>query len=412
MGKNIVICSDGTGQTDDGNNPSNVARLCFLLDLKDCEQICCYDPGVGTVPGPEVSALSSSADRCGKSQKRAGPVWLPRHVKAIAGLAVGYGLKKNVEEMYGYLAENFADGDCVYLFGFSRGAFTVRVLTGLLSRCGLLLPGNLKRFQEAFELYKPHYEIYKYEPAKLDELKRRIAEFKAKYCRPEQCQVHFLGLWDTVKSYGYFRPKSLPHTRHNQIVKKVRHALSIDEHRSFFALTTWGWRDLDQEEGCLPEDEQQQPQDVKEVWFAGDHSDVGGGHKDAIGLAKISLKWMLNEAASCGLRVEKDQYCKMFKDLSSDQCKRHDQARKWMWRLLELSPRWDLKNCPLPPRREWTWKPAGPRKISESRRNRDVLIHESVKVFYADEEKEYLWGDLKIVFIQTAEHVGTVSGVS
>lgn len=155
---------------------------------------------------------------------------------------------------------------------------------------------------------------------------------------------------------------------------------------SFFALTTWGWRDLDQEEGCLPEGEQQQPQDVKEVWFAGDHSDVGGGHKDAIGLAKISLKWMLNEAASCGLRVEKDQYCKMFKDLSSDQCKRHDQTRKWMWRLLELSPRWDLKNCPLPPRREWTWQPAGPRKISESRRNRDVL-HESVKVFYADEEK-------------------------
>jgi uncharacterized protein (DUF2235 family) len=409
MGKNIVICADGTGQTDDRDNPSNVARLCFLLDVKDREQqICSYDPGVGTVPGPEVSALISPVDRCGK---RTGSVWLPRWVKATAGLAVGYGLKKNVEEMYSYLAENFADGDRIYLFGFSRGAFSVRVVAGLLSRCGLLLPGNLKYFQKAFELYEPHYEIYKNEPAKLDKLKREIAAFKAKYARPEQCQVHFLGIWDTVKSYGYLWPKSLPHTRHNQIVNTVRHALSIDEHRSFFALTTWGWRDLDQEEGCLPQDEQQQPQDVKEVWFAGDHSDVGGGHKDsAIGLAKISLKWMVNEAASCGLRVGKGKYCEMFKDLSSGQCKRHDEAKKLIWRVSEHAPRRDLKNCPLPPTREWTWKSTGSRRIGESRRNGDILIHQSAQAFYDDEEMENLWGGLKIVSIQTAEHVGTESG--
>jgi uncharacterized protein (DUF2235 family) len=106
----------------------------------------------------------------------------------------------------------------------------------------------------------------------------------------------------------------LPHTRHNQTVNTVRHALSIDEHRSFFALTRWGWRDLDQEEGCLPQDEQQQPQDVKEVWFADDHSDAGGGHKDsAIGLAKISVEWMVNAVASCCLRVDKDKYREMSK---------------------------------------------------------------------------------------------------
>ena len=410
MGKNIVICSDGTGQTDDGDNPSNVARLCSLLDLKDRkQQICGYDPGVGTVPGTEVSALTLPVDRCGK---RTRSVWLPRWVKATAGLTVGYGLKKNVEEMYSYLAENFADGDRIYLFGFSRGAFTVRVVAGLLSRCGLLLPGNLKCFQKAFELYEPHYEIYKSEPSKLDELKREVAAFKAKYARPEQCQVHFLGIWDTVKSYGYFWPKSLPHTRHNQSIRTVRHALSIDEHRSFFAPTTWGWRDLDQEEGCLPQEEQQAPKDVKEVWFAGDHSDVGGGHNDsAIGLAKISLKWMVNEAASCCLRVDEGKYREMFKDLGSDQCKRHDEAKKLIWRASEHVPRRNLKNCPLPPTREWTWRSTGPRRIGESRRNGGVLIHQSAQTLYDDEERKRLWGGLNIAWIPTTEHVGRESGV-
>jgi hypothetical protein len=149
---------------------------------------------------------------------------------------------------------------------------------------------------------------------------------------------------------------------------------------------------------------------VKEVWFAGDHSDVGGGHKDsAIGLAKISLKWMVNEAASCRLRVDKDTYCEMLKDLSSAQCKRHDEAKKLIWRASEHAPRRDLKNCPLPPTREWTWRSTGSRRIGESRRNGDILIHETAQAFYDDDEREHLWGGLKIVFVQTAEHVSTES---
>jgi uncharacterized protein (DUF2235 family) len=413
MAKNIVICSDGTGQTDDGVYPSNVARLCSLLDLKNRErQICCYDPGVGTVPGPEVSPLISPVDRWMEPHQRGYAALVPRRARTVAGLAVGYGLKKNVEDLYSYLAENFADGDRVYLFGFSRGAFTVRVVAGLLSRCGLLLPRNLKEFQEAFNLYKPHYETYGNNPAGLNELKQRIVKFKADYARPGQCSIHFLGVWDTVKSYGYLRPRSLPNTRHNRLVSTVRHALSIDERRSFFALTTWGGRDLDQEEGCLPQDGQPEPQDVKEVWFAGDHSDVGGGHKDgAVGLAKISLKWMVKEAASFCLRVDNDKYREMFKDSNSDHCKRHDEAHRWTWRLLENVPRRDLKNCPLPPRLEWAWKSAGPRTIGESRRNGDVLIHESAKTFYTDEERHHLWGNLQVVSVGTDENVDTQARV-
>jgi uncharacterized protein (DUF2235 family) len=409
MAKNIVICSDGTGQTDDGVSPSNVARLCSLLDLKDRDQqICCYDPGVGTLPGPEVSPLLSEVDRWVEPQHRWYAPLIPRLVRTVPGSAIGYGLKRNVEHLYSYLAEHFADGDRVYLFGFSRGAFTVRVVAGLLARCGLLYPRNLKEFPEGFHLYEPHFETYRNDPAKLNELKRKIAKFKADYARPEQCSIHFLGVWDTVKSYGYLNPRSLPHTRHNPLVSTVRHALSIDERRSFFALTTWGGRDLDQEQGCLPQDSQPEAQNVKEVWFAGDHSDVGGGHKDsAVGLAKISLRWMVNEAASVRLRVNKDKYREMFEDENSDPCKRHDEAERWIWRRLERLPRRDLNNCPLPPTLNWTWRSTGPRTISDSRRNGDVLIHKSAKAFYTEEEQQRLWGNLKIVPVRTDEHVET-----
>jgi uncharacterized protein (DUF2235 family) len=407
MGKRIVICSDGTGQSDDGINPSNVARLCSLLDLTDrAQQICCYDPGVGTVPGPKVSALTESADRCSTSRGPGGPVRAPRLAAMTAGLAVGYGLKQNVEQLYGYLAEHFEKGDSIYLFGFSRGAFTVRVVAGLVNRFGLLLPGHLDRFEEAFGLYEPHYESYRDRPGELAELKRRIADFKTTHARTDECRVHFLGIWDTVKSYGYLKPKSLPHTRHNPIVDTVRHALSIDERRSFFALTTWGGRDQDVEDKCVPLGEEPLSGDVEEVWFAGDHSDVGGGHEEAVGLAMISLKWMVNEAFSRELKVDEGKYGDMLTHLDRYDYRRHDAAAKLLWRVSERVPRGNLMNCPLPPTRHWTAKPSGQRSVSDSRRKGDILIHESAQRFYGDGERQPPWAGYPITFRPTAERIG------
>ncbi len=157
MGKNIVLCADGTGKTDDGASPSNVARLCSLLDLTDrSAQICGYDPGVGVVEGTRVSELTSDADRFAEPHR--GPLSLPRIARVTLGLGFGYGLQTNVKQMYGYLCKEYEPGDSVYLFGFSRGAFTVRVVAGIIARCGLLSPPNLDKFDEAFELYEPHFE--------------------------------------------------------------------------------------------------------------------------------------------------------------------------------------------------------------------------------------------------------------
>ncbi len=171
-----------------------------------------------------------------------------------------------------------------------------------------------------------------------------------------------------------------------------------------FSLTSWGGRDLDLEKDCTPYGNPHLSDDVREVWFAGDHSDVGGGHKDATGLANISLGWMVNEAAACGLRVDPARY-RQLRDESSE-CKRHDVGAQLAWRASEHAPRRDIENCPLPPTRKLTVSSAGPRKIADSRRGSEVLIHDSAERFYDDGEKRRLWGGLNPSFVATLECVG------
>jgi uncharacterized protein (DUF2235 family) len=446
-GKNIVICSDGTGQSSNDPNSSNVFQLCSLLDLTDPKkQIGGYDAGVGTVRDRKMveemkkekeaeakeELMIFGDDRPSLREK----VWnLPilYIVNKTSGLLLGTGLQKNVMQMYEYLVKNYhdrpdgSDPDRIYLFGFIRGAFTVRALAGLLSRCGLLKEWDEDRFSEAWNLYEPHYETYENNPTELNKLKQQIATFRDTHSK--EVRVHFLDIWDTVKSYGYLSPKSLPHMRHNDIVNVVRHALSINEHRKFFEPTSWGWRDLDVKQGCPGPSEKPEGQDIEEIWFSGDHSDVGGGHEDSNNhLAKISLKWMINEAASFGLHIDKEKYRTDLANLSPDknnaQFKRHDKL-KWKgenstigtigWHISErVVPRRDLINCPLPPKREWTWKRPGRRELIEylrfnkSRGKSVILIHESVNEFYSDDEKNALWGDISsnnIDFVKTVEHV-------
>ena len=149
---------------------------------------------------------------------------------------MGYGLYANLREMYQALAKYHNPGkDLVFLFGFSRGAFTVRALAGLIYRCGI----PTRRFAEddeafaccfsqAYAAYKPHCENWVL-----------IDKFRKTY-EAVDAEVHFLGIWDTVKSYGGLRPQSLPHLRHNPIVRNVCHALALDERRSWFLATRLG----------------------------------------------------------------------------------------------------------------------------------------------------------------------------
>jgi uncharacterized protein (DUF2235 family) len=171
-------------------------------------------------------------------------------------------LKANVREIYLELSHCYhGPEDRIFLFGFSRGAFTVRVLAGLLFRCGLATwesTHGAAFFDETWQLYQAHFTDYE-----------AVRKFRETY-NQRDAHVAFLGLWDTVQSYGGLIQIALPHVRHNPSAGIVLHALALDEGRSWFKVTPWGRPDIN------PDDPRYAYQNVMEVWFRGAHSDVGG----------------------------------------------------------------------------------------------------------------------------------------
>jgi uncharacterized protein (DUF2235 family) len=367
--KNIVICADGTGNTF-GAQVSNVSRLVQLIDLDNPErQVAFYDQGIGTDPR-YVNAVKAYKDRK-QAQRRALTIldppfrawWVPSRIVRGVGLAIGYGLRRNVRELYTALAGCYEDGDRIYLFGFSRGAFTVRVLAGLLFRCGLLPKSSAAfedRFEQAYDLFTPHLQDFD-----------AVSLFK----RDQQVRiprVYFLGIWDTVKSYGGIWPQSLPHLRHNPIVDKVRHALALDEQRSWFLPTSWGGIDSDR-----PVDDSAafRDQDVLEIWFRGVHSDVGGGFDDDVA-ARIPLRWMLNEAATAGLRL--NQAGRELAVSADPECPAVHESLTDGWLCTEYLPRWELDNSYFPPKRFFKCGRTGVRHPAQFARQQMVRLHSSV----------------------------------
>lgn len=267
MSKNIVICCDGTGN-EFGDNNSNVVKLYSTLIMDSRRQIGYYHPGVGTMGAPTATNKISKA-------------W-----SVVMGLAFGAGLLTNVGDAYRYLMDTFEEGDQVFLFGFSRGAYTVRALAGVLHMFGLLCPGNDGLIPYITRMYAKRTR-------KEGGMKHtfEVADgFKETFCR--DCPLHLVGVWDTVSSVGWiWDPLKLPYTAQNPAMVNGRHAVSIDERRCFFRNNLWGKE--------LP------GQSIKQVWFAGVHSDVGGSYSAArSGLSQIALEWMLCEAASLGLLVD------------------------------------------------------------------------------------------------------------
>lgn len=256
MPKNIVICCDGTGN-EFGEDNSNVVKLCQILVRGQKEQSVFYDPGVGTSPVPDVTRTFWST------------------LYKIKGLAFATGISANIQQGYIFLMNNYEDGDHVYLFGFSRGAYAARAIAGMVYACGLLTKDNAPMVEYAYKLYRDVH------------LKAALDKFKNTFSR--QCKPHFIGLWDTVSSVGWaYERQNFPFTFRNPDVGIVRHAISIDERRAKFRTNKWGF----------PED----GQDVRQVWFVGVHSDIGGGYPEAeSGLSKLALQWIVDEACHSGL---------------------------------------------------------------------------------------------------------------
>ena len=273
MGKNIILLSDGTGNGAAKKNKTNVWRLYEALDLHTPNQIAMYDDGVGSKDGT---------------------------VSKVLGGAFGFGLMRNVIEMYKYLCRNYraddevqASADSIYLFGFSRGAFTVRVLAGFIAHAGLCTAFEDER--ELHEIAKNNFKHYrrKYRHGYLSRIWDAIFGGRVKLRDGLKADIRFIGVWDTVDAYALpidelaiiwdslIYPIRFPDRELNEKVGQACHAISIDDERHTFHPVLW--------------DESKEKTDrIQQVWFSGVHSDVGGGYPRK-SQSLVTLDWMLTQ---------------------------------------------------------------------------------------------------------------------
>ena len=268
MARKLILCFDGTWNHPDDDRKreeiqieTNVRRLYeALLDGRAVpDQIRWYDDGIGI-------------SHC----------WFER----LAGGAFGLGLDVKIMDGYRHLADVYEDGDRVYLFGFSRGAYSARSLIGLIRKCGLVHREYSGMTQQAYELYRNR---------SLPHDCPNTCEFRKRYAR--EIPIHTVGLFDSVGALGvplssfagYNRTRYEFHdVRMSSNVDHAYHALAVDEHRIAFQATLW--------DPPAPLD-----QFLEQRWFVGSHSDVGGGDQRDRRLSDLPLRWMMEKALARGL---------------------------------------------------------------------------------------------------------------
>ena len=350
MPRNFVICCDGTSNQFGPRN-TNVVRLIQVLDRDSTRQRLYYDPGVGTLPEP--GALSR----------------LRKKLSELYGLAFGAGLTWKVEQAYAYLMDFWEPGDRVFLFGFSRGAYTVRVLAGLLHTLGLMPRGNQNLVPYAMRLFRAVRNSGGQDgDAGTSEYWRLCNEFRWTFARPvfegdddRRFRVHFLGVWDTVSSVGWvWEPAKFPFTAQNPSIDVIRHAVSVDERRWFFR------QNLMQKAKKRRDGEPEQ--DFKELWFAGVHSDVGGGYPEkGGGLWRVAFEWMLGEARNARLLIDEERLRVVLQKTTPPEfpwAEAKNESLEGVWRLAEFFPKlvWKpdhAKACAAPWIRSTSVYPSG-----------------------------------------------------
>ncbi|KJH70274.1 DUF2235 domain-containing protein [Aliterella atlantica] len=267
--KRLVVCCDGTWQKLSSSYPTNVVKIAQAVKPvcnDGTPQIAFYDEGLGA--GDELDKL--------------------------VGGAFGWGIDQNIQDAYRFLCLNYNEGDEIYLFGFSRGAYTVRSLAGMIYCSGLLSRPNIRSAPEAYRIYRDR-DIKPSHP--------EAQGFRA--ACGERVPITLLGCWDTVGSLGvpdqipllpvddWFNAKYKFHdTTLSSIVQKALHAVAIDELRKVFDVTP------------MQKSPKFDAQVVRQVWFPGEHGCVGGGTKEQRGLSDAALQWMMNEIGNLGLGLE------------------------------------------------------------------------------------------------------------
>jgi uncharacterized protein (DUF2235 family) len=312
MSRNLIVCFDGTNNQF-GTHDTNVVRLVQSLERFGGRQIVYYDPGVGTLPEPGL--LTQAAKR----------------ISELVGLAFGVGLVRKIERAYAFLMHNWQPGDRVFLFGFSRGAYTARALAGLLHMFGLLAPSHENLLPYVLRLFRSSRHI----EDKNAKIWRLSAQFRNTFARDagaphRRFRVHFVGVWDTVSSVGWiWDPVKFLHTAANPSIATIRHAVAIDERRSFFRQNLFA----DDVRG----------QDLLELWFPGTHADVGGGYPESHGgLWRGPFAWMLDEAKKAGLLTDPESERRVLTRTPPPEkpwAEPQHESLTWQWWPAELFPK-------------------------------------------------------------------------
>ncbi len=269
--KRLVVCCDGTWQKLSNSYPTNVVKIAQAVKPVGNDgtpQSVFYDEGIGT--GDEFDKL--------------------------VGGALGWGIDKNIQDAYRFLCLNYNEGDEIYLFGFSRGAYTVRSLAGMIYCSGLLSRPNIRSAPDAYRIYRDR-DIKPSDP--------EAQAFRANY--GERVPITLLGCWETVGALGV--PDQVPFlpiddwlnakykfhdTTLSSIIQKALHAVAIDELRKVFDVTP------------MVKSPKFDTQILRQVWFPGEHGSVGGGTKEQRGLSDVALQWMISEIGNLGLGLEFD----------------------------------------------------------------------------------------------------------
>ena len=271
--KRIAIFCDGTWNTPDEsekgiNCQTNVVKLANALSKTSIDgtaQLLYYETGVGS-EGSKIHRIFDGA--------------------------TGTGISANILKAYRFVIQNYEKGDELFLFGFSRGAFTVRSLAGLIRNSGILKPENLDQIPKA-------YDIYRSRKPNLQPREIEATLFRKTFAIEETTIIKFIGVWDTVGALGnplfmngiFSRLNQFHDTDLSTKISYAFHALAIDEKRRNFEPTLWH------------QQANSKDQVLEQVWFPGVHSDVGGGYAET-GLSDIALKWMLEKAQSCQLNFD------------------------------------------------------------------------------------------------------------
>jgi len=309
VARKIILLSDGTGNSASKVWRTNVWRTFESLDLSNSDQVAFYDDGVGTSSFKPL---------------------------AIIGGAFGYGLKRNVLDLYKFVCRNYRsttgyrrqnqsgwagsdhfEDDEIYGFGFSRGAFTIRVVIGLIVDQGLVRYATEQELdRKAAEAYRAYRQKHFHSVWGIERIGRAIRSIFVSAVHDETerpvSSIRFLGLWDTVAAYGlpldewtrgiskWIWPLELPGRQLSSKVERACHAICLDDERTTFQPVLW---DESRQRDPAADTWLSESQRITQVWFAGVHSNVGGGYPDD-SLAQVPLTWMMHEAEKTGLRFK------------------------------------------------------------------------------------------------------------